>query len=312
MGAELEPEALDFPTENRALLEHQPEAFFMGVDREGRRHWQGGTFGFTRMPILHEGREIFTRFHEGADIAPRKLDPGGKPQDEVRAMAQGRVVWSAERSGMGYGKQVVVRHDWSCGPIFTRYAHLDTVRVEKGQSIKRGDVLGTLGATGYRFEESRAHLHVEVALMLQSGLEEPQRFLEGNMAVLDPAALLLASRTGALDMPAHISALPTAFILEMPSRDVPEILQRHPWLATSAPVPPSQGWRIHFTAWGFPCRWEPLVEEPTARRIEMRVEWPGLHTWHTRQMLTGQGPSAALGPRGEQTLQLLFPEMKTH
>lgn len=311
MGAELEHEALDFPTDNRALLENQPETFYMGVDREGRRVWQGGTFGFTRMPILHEGREIFTRFHEGADIAPLMLDNGGKPQDKVRAMAQGTVVWVAERGGMGYGKQVVVRHDWSCGPVFTRYAHLDTVLVEKGQSLKRGDVLGILGATGFRFEESRAHLHVEVGLMLQSGLEEPQRFLEVNMAVLDPSALLTASRKGSLHITAHISALPIAFTLEVPAHDEPEMLQRHPWLASAALQHPLQGWRIHFTAWGFPCRFEPLEKKPQTGRIEILAEWPGLHSWHTRQMLTGQGSSAALGPRGEQILRLLLPETET-
>lgn len=307
MGAELEREALDFPTSNRALLENRPEVFFMGVDREGRRVWQGGSFGFTRMPLLHEGREIFTRFHEGADIAPVHFDASGKPRDEVRAMAHGTVVRVEERGGMGYGNQVVLRHDWSCGPVFTRYAHLESVRVAKGRTVRRGEVLGILGASGFRFDEARAHLHVEAGLMLQSGLEEERRFHDLNMAVLDPAALLRASRTSALDLPAHVASLPVAFVLETPAAAEPEFLRRHPWLASPAPARPRQGWRIHFTAWGFPVRFESLEEKPAARRVQMRAEWPGLHTWHTRQLLTGQGPAAELGQRGELLLELLLP-----
>ena len=42
---------LQLPTENRAIFERHPDFFYMGVDRDGKRVWQGGTFGFVRSPL---------------------------------------------------------------------------------------------------------------------------------------------------------------------------------------------------------------------------------------------------------------------
>jgi murein DD-endopeptidase MepM/ murein hydrolase activator NlpD len=40
------------------------------------------------------------------------------------------------------------------------YMHLETTRVAKGQEVKRGDIIGTVGRTGCK--ESREHLHLEL------------------------------------------------------------------------------------------------------------------------------------------------------
>lgn len=58
----------------------------------------------------------------------------------------------------GYGNYVQIKHS---NNMYTLYAHLKkgTVKVKKGQTVKKGDVLGTEGNTGHSFG---VHLHFEV------------------------------------------------------------------------------------------------------------------------------------------------------
>lgn len=56
----------------------------------------------------------------------------------------------------GYGKLVEIRHE---DGFSTRYAHLRRFRVQKGQWVKAGQVIGEVGATG---RATTAHLHFEI------------------------------------------------------------------------------------------------------------------------------------------------------
>jgi murein DD-endopeptidase MepM/ murein hydrolase activator NlpD len=85
--------------------------------------------------------------HQGLDFsAPRG--------SQVVATADG-VVSFAGRSG-DYGRMVVVDHGngWE-----TRYAHLHRIKVEKGDRVRRGRTLGTVGHSG---NAGGNHLHYEV------------------------------------------------------------------------------------------------------------------------------------------------------
>jgi murein DD-endopeptidase MepM/ murein hydrolase activator NlpD len=85
--------------------------------------------------------------HQGVDFrAPRGT--------KVVATADG-VVAFAGRSG-DYGRMVVLDHGngWE-----TRYAHLHRIKVEKGDRIRRGRTLGTVGHSG---NADGDHLHYEV------------------------------------------------------------------------------------------------------------------------------------------------------
>ena len=87
------------------------------------------------------------RTHQGVDFrAPRGT--------KVVATADG-VVSFAGRSG-DYGRMVVVDHGngWE-----TRYAHLHRIKVEKGDRVRRGRKLGTVGHSG---NAGGNHLHYEV------------------------------------------------------------------------------------------------------------------------------------------------------
>lgn len=68
------------------------------------------------------------------------------------------VVEKAHRSGYngGYGRLITLNHGFG---YKTRYAHLDKVLVEIGDTIRRGQVIGHAGNSG---RSTSAHLHYEV------------------------------------------------------------------------------------------------------------------------------------------------------
>ncbi len=88
-------------------------------------------------------------FHPGMDISADQGVP-------VHATADG-VVESAEYDG-SYGNAVLLSHGFG---ISTRYGHLSQFAVKTGQPVKRGDVIGYVGATG---RVTGAHLHYEVLI----------------------------------------------------------------------------------------------------------------------------------------------------
>ncbi|MDD3536621.1 MAG: M23 family metallopeptidase [Candidatus Cloacimonetes bacterium] len=82
--------------------------------------------------------------HDGVDYRAKYGTP-------VYAVANG-VVSSAGWNG-GYGKEVRIKHP---SGYTTNYAHLSSIGVKQGQSVKRGQIIGRVGSTGV---STGAHLH---------------------------------------------------------------------------------------------------------------------------------------------------------
>jgi len=91
--------------------------------------------------------------------------PRGAP---VRAAENGVIVY-ADDALQGYGNLILIRHadGW-----MTAYAHLDKTLAKKGDTVQRGQSVGTVGATG---SVSTPQLHFEV----RKGTEaiNPQKYL---------------------------------------------------------------------------------------------------------------------------------------
>ncbi|RKZ31257.1 hypothetical protein DRQ36_02650 [bacterium] len=105
------------------------------------------------------------KMHEGIDICARKGTP-------VRATADGRVRFAGWYHG--YGKTIRIDHIY----YETRYAHLDDIKVTPGQRVKRGDIIGTCGNSGYT---TGVHLHYEVRI---SGKPvDPKKYLYPEVVV---------------------------------------------------------------------------------------------------------------------------------
>lgn len=100
-------------------------------------------FGWRIHPIYK-----IKKFHEGMDFTA----PTGT---EIYATGDG-VVEKVKNSLRGYGKHVIINHDFG---YKTLYAHLNDFNVRRGQRVKRGDVIGYVGSTGL---STAPHLHYEV------------------------------------------------------------------------------------------------------------------------------------------------------
>ncbi len=87
-----------------------------------------------------------TRHHNGVDLAAPE-------NSHVRAIASGTVVFADHYAG--FGKLVTIKHKAGYSSL---YGHLSEIRVNPGDRIKAGDILGRVGSTG---NVTGPHLHFE-------------------------------------------------------------------------------------------------------------------------------------------------------
>lgn len=89
-------------------------------------------------------------FHKGLDVA-------AKPGTPVLACGSGKVIFTGRRKRFrNYGRIVLIDHG---NDVYTQYAHLRSIYVKKGQTVKRGQKIAAVGNTG---RSTGPHLHLEV------------------------------------------------------------------------------------------------------------------------------------------------------
>ena len=122
------------------MLAHIPAIFPL---KETEVKYISSYFGYRPDPIYK-----IEKFHSGMDFTAAL-------GTEAYATGDG-VVYDVERNEWGYGNMVILDHGYG---YKTRYAHLMKPAVRKGQKVKRGQVIGYIGATG---KATGVHLHYEV------------------------------------------------------------------------------------------------------------------------------------------------------
>ena len=100
-------------------------------------------FGWRVHPISGEWK-----FHSGVDL-------GFEYGAGIVALFDGEVI-IADNLGDCYGNQVLLYHPMI--DAYTRYAHCDRLFVNVGYQVKAGDIIATVGSTGYA---TGPHLHLE-------------------------------------------------------------------------------------------------------------------------------------------------------
>ena len=112
--------------------------------------------------------------HTGQDFASKVGNP-------VYATGDG-VVEKVDFKFNGYGNEVVIDHGFG---YKTRYAHLNTIDVGVGQSLKRGDKIGEVGKSG---KATGPHLHYEV--LYRGNPMNPMSFCDMDMPVEEYKAMI--------------------------------------------------------------------------------------------------------------------------
>ena len=122
------------------------EASGVGEAREGLMRpvpgWETSGYGMRRHPILG-----YSRMHRGVDFHAAYGSP-------IYAVTDGTVEFAGRRGG--YGNFVKLNHG---GGLETGYGHMSGFAVEPGEQVRRGQVIGYVGATGLA---TGPHLHFEV------------------------------------------------------------------------------------------------------------------------------------------------------
>ena len=99
--------------------------------------------------------------HRGIDFSTYRSGDG------VVATANGQV--AAVGFDNSFGNYVIIKHKHG---IYTRYAHLSTIRVQKGDQVSQRDVIGTIGNTGL---STGPHLHYEIHI--GSDVVDPAKYI---------------------------------------------------------------------------------------------------------------------------------------
>ncbi len=116
------------------------------------------------------------KFHKGMDFTA----PIGTP---IYASGNGKVIRSSRSAT--YGRVVYIDHGYGYRTI---YAHMSKIKAKRGQSVKRGDLIGYVGNTG---RSVSAHLHYEVR---KNGKAlNPINFYYGDLTPEEFAAMQKAS-----------------------------------------------------------------------------------------------------------------------
>ncbi len=89
------------------------------------------------------------KFHEGMDFTA----PSGS---EIYATADGVISEIETNEHRGYGNMAMIDHGYGYESV---YAHMEKIKVQIGQHVKRGDIIGYVGNTGL---STAPHLHYEV------------------------------------------------------------------------------------------------------------------------------------------------------
>lgn len=138
-------------------------------------------FGTTKNPVTGK-----TTTHPGIDIV---LSKGAA----IYAVADGEVTYAADKGG--YGNLIELTHEEG---YTSRYAHLDQLLVEAGDTVRAGQKIATAGNTGrttgvhLHFELHQAGTPIDPSFLMQSNasyveLTEDQCFLNGELIENDEA-----------------------------------------------------------------------------------------------------------------------------
>ncbi len=310
---------LAWPTPNPAWA--QERALDTYVQPTASGELTSGLFGGTRSG----GRQ----FHEGLALKPIRRDAKGEATDPIFAVMDGVVRHVAKSAGSsGYGRYVVLEHPGAKPAVYSLYAHLASIDpgIRLGGSVKRGQVLGIMGrsAGGYTIPRERAHLHLEIGLMITQqfqawygsrgfGSKNQHGLWNGlNLMGIDPLDLFNALRDEDVDSLAeYFDEMKPVLRVRIASVRIPDFTERYPSLVERRDGSFVAGWDIWINATGLPFRWRALETTDVAgwRSGEVRLfelDDRAIAAARSRSLVVRRRGESVPGEDLETVLQQLF------
>ena len=179
--------------------------------------------------------------------------------------------------------------------------------------------LGGMGYTGAGINKERAHVHVELNMILSDQFKRwyDRHFTTTNrhgifngfnLVGMDIAGILIAHRANpSLTIPEYLATQTEVHykVLIPKSGELP-FLRRYPFLARDMDtVQNPTSWEISFAATGLPVAIRPsdrTLSQPVVTFVKPST---GNHADLTVDRLTGTGDSATLSPSGSRYMQLI-------
>jgi murein DD-endopeptidase MepM/ murein hydrolase activator NlpD len=169
-------------------------------------------------PVNFSGQTAFVRLADGFDLPVGKSDARGYYKargfrsqghlgedwdgtgggdtdlgDPVYVIGDGVVVFARD-CHQGWGNVIIVRHAYREGLgtryIDSLYGHLDKILVKRGQGVRRGQQIATIGNAHGLYD---AHLHLEVRKNLEIGMSR-DKFAQDSSNYYDPSQFIAAHR----------------------------------------------------------------------------------------------------------------------
>ncbi|MEY2527871.1 MAG: murein DD-endopeptidase [Verrucomicrobiota bacterium] len=319
---------LALPTDNDALFRGDGPAFYQYIERdyqgEKSTPWEGGQYGFVRDPKQTGAGLVYTRFHEGIDIRALQRDAQGEPLDEIRAIADGTVVHTNPVPGYSnYGKYIVIEHRWDGSPYYSLYGHLSSIAVQNGQRVTKGERIAVMGYTGTGINRERAHVHLELNLMLNRHFEswhdtlfknDPNHngIYNGiNLTGLNIAKLyLMLHKNPSLTLPDFFAGEETFYKVAVPNSSNFELPKRYPWMVKrSGEGDSAESWEVSFARTGLPLKIEPSAKRVSQPELTYAKKSDVDCSYLTHDFVAGRGKRAHLTESGLRFMRLLaWPE----
>ena len=185
--------------------------------------------------------------------------------------------------------------------------------------MKRGQPIAVMGYTGTGLNQARAHLHLELNLILSHRFEawhnasfknDPNHngIYNGlNLVGLDIARLYLrvAQEPFAYDSPVSQSE-ETFYKVTLPKSSHFELPKLYPWMLTGGGRNEKSSWEVSFARSGLPLKIESSDKHVTEPEVSYFKKSSIDYSYLTRDEISGRGGNAHLTTYGKQLMRLLI------
>jgi hypothetical protein len=185
--------------------------------------------------------------------------------------------------------------------------------------VKRGQHIAVMGYTGTGLNRERAHLHLELDLMLSHEFDswynaffrnDPNHngiYNGMNLAGLDVARLYLAlDKNPSLTIPEFLAREEAFYKVTVPKSGHFELPKLYPWMLTTGSRNEKSSWEVSFAQSGVPLR----IESSDKRVMQPELSYVRKssvdYSYLTRDLVSGHGASAHLTNYGTQLMRLLI------